>query len=144
MINVPNNNINIELLEYQANIKGIFDIKSIGSIIKTCHKEAISKYRNKSISNKFATCLYELIANAVEHGNENSNNKYVHINIAFLSNKITLRVEDEGQGFSWENYNYNFEESYEYRGRGLKIVKYYCDDLKFNHKGNIAYACIFI
>ncbi|MBV7273380.1 ATP-binding protein [Clostridium sp. PL3] len=142
-MNVLNKGLDIELLNYEIRIKGIVDIKSIGSIIKICHVEVKAKYESKSVSNKFSTCLYELVANAVEHGNKNGIAKSVRINIDFSKDKITFRVEDEGKGFDWKSYNYNFEESDEYRGRGLKIVKYYCNELTFNDRGNIISACIY-
>ena len=45
------------------------------------------------------TALREAVANAIRHGNRQQPDKSVHIEYRVNGSKVTIRIEDEGEGF---------------------------------------------
>lgn len=89
--------------------------------------------------------LNELILNAVKHGNNENEMKFVRIK-AFVTNKdkALIIISDDGHGYDFrnvlerrtENNNiYDIGSAME-TGRGILIVSSLCDVIKFNKKGN--------
>ena len=54
---------------------------------------------NDDLAYKVVLLLTEAVTNAIEHGNKNDATKAVHIVLKVHDTKITIEVEDEGQGF---------------------------------------------
>ncbi len=48
------------------------------------------------------TALREAVANAVRHGNDQDPNRVVRVAYSINSSTVTIRVEDEGEGFNPE------------------------------------------
>ncbi len=111
------------------------------------------------------TGLYEIIINAIEHGNlditfeEKSQaleqEKYndlleerynspeykdrkVIIEYVMDDEKLCFTIRDEGSGFDWESVTYedDMESLSRPHGRGILMTRFYFDEVKFNEKGN--------
>lgn len=89
--------------------------------------------------------LNELLINAIMHGNRESESKSVKINADITNENILyIIIEDEGCGYDYSKLcseqasppcDTGHEDVCEC-GRGLKIVKCLCDQVKVNSKGN--------
>ncbi len=88
-------------------------------------------------------CLEELVRNAVEHGNHSDPTKLVGIAARIEADRVIVKIKDEGQGFSpppsrdWRDRTWD-DAILSERGRGLIIVRHYCEELRFNREGNEA------
>lgn len=83
-------------------------------------------------------CIDELLNNALIHGSDLDETKKIFVKIVFDHEKLTLSVEDEGDGFDYKNLLTGFAENSQTlpTKRGLFIVNYLMDELSFNEKGN--------
>jgi len=90
--------------------------------------------------------LYELLVNAVEHGNKFDANKKVYVCLVLTNDYAFATVEDEGEGFNWkEKMAANTQDiitSEEERGRGVIMARMLCDRLFYNEKGNKAFLIL--
>ena len=90
--------------------------------------------------------LYELIVNAMEHGNNFDSDKKVYIHVELTNDYVLAMVEDEGEGFNWkektDNKTHNIINSGEERGRGILMASSLCDGLFYNEKGNKAFLIL--
>lgn len=90
---------------------------------------------------EFRLILNELIANGTVHGNRNHCDKTIKAQIEAIDLiTIGITIEDEGSGFDYHGF---FKQSYpcdsnlySERGRGLKLIKSFCDNIRFNQSGN--------
>ena len=79
----------------------------------------------------------EALTNAVMHGHNNNPEKYITYSFSALTDRVHIRIEDEGAGFNWRDKmgaNLNVLGS---DGRGMAIMKIYAQDITFNEKGNV-------
>jgi len=85
------------------------------------------------------TCLNEAITNAIYHGNKQSAEKKVFVNLEIINNKrLVFTIADEGEGFDFTNIpdptdQKNLEKL---TGRGVYIMKRLADQCIYNSKGN--------
>ena len=58
--------------------------------------------------------------------------------------KLTIIVEDSGDGFEYDNNNFNFkpDENIAYSGRGIPLIYSLCDSLTYLDKGNKVKVCL--
>jgi len=90
---------------------------------------------------EFCLILNELIANGTIHGNKGLCTKSITAKIESVDNNvIRITIKDEGAGF---NYKEIFRaicqkkcDCYSERGRGLRLIKAFCDEISFNDIGN--------
>lgn len=111
------------------------------------------------------TGLYEIIINAIEHGNldisfeekskaleqDNYNdlleerfnnpdyqNRRVTIEYEMDEDKLSFTIRDEGSGFDWESVTFedDMESLSRPHGRGILMTRFYFDEVKFNDTGN--------
>ncbi|HHT65605.1 MAG TPA: ATP-binding protein [Clostridiales bacterium] len=95
---------------------------------------------------EFRLILNELIANGTVHGNKRLCNKSITARIEAVDKEtISITIQDEGSGFDYRSF---FEKAYpcdsnlySERGRGLKLIKAMCDNIRFNHNGNQIQIC---
>ncbi len=89
--------------------------------------------------------LNELLINAIMHGNRESEDKSVRIGAGIAdNNKLYITIEDEGCGYDYSKLCSEQaaqpcdtdSESVCECGRGLKIVKCLCDQVRVNSRGN--------
>jgi serine/threonine-protein kinase RsbW len=85
------------------------------------------------------TCLSEAVINGIVHGNRQSPEKKVYINLEVIEDKrLIFTISDEGEGFDFNNLpDPTAPENLEnLTGRGVFIIKKLADQCIFNSKGN--------
>ncbi len=88
--------------------------------------------------NKVYLCVSEAVINSIIHGNKKNKDKRVFIKVHHSGDKLKVKVEDEGDGFSLENVEdptvrKNIQKE---TGRGIHIIKALTEYIKYNKKGN--------
>lgn len=88
----------------------------------------------------FLNGLYELVANAIEHGNNSDPEKIVTVKIIATDDYLYAQVKDQGEGFNWrEKIDKPIElNGNQQRGRGIAMTRISCKHLYYNEKGNRA------
>jgi serine/threonine-protein kinase RsbW len=83
--------------------------------------------------------LTEAVSNAIIHGNKSDENKKVMVNTLSYADKISLRIEDEGQGFNPDNLPDPTapENLLTLGGRGVYLMRHLADDVSFHENGRI-------
>ena len=92
--------------------------------------------------------LAEAVDNAVRHGNHEQEDKYVDVRFLATREKLTIRIEDQGEGFDHEFYQERIAkgpEAYKREirksgrkgGLGLLVIKLCANELRFEGRGNI-------
>ena len=102
-------------------------IDTVVSIIRENAKLAIKDHELYLI-------VDEAISNAMEHGNLWNPNKNINIKIYKDDRTLTIKIKDEGKGFHPDKIEHD-SESIKPRGRGIHIIRHFCD-IKWNKKGN--------
>jgi len=87
---------------------------------------------------KILISLLEAVNNAIIHGNNSSPDKSVDISVSYKKPKLTIKIKDEGAGFSPDKVPdptkpENIEEA---NGRGVFIMSKLADEIKYSRKGN--------
>ena len=87
---------------------------------------------------KILVSLLEAVNNAIIHGNNSSPEKWVDISVSYKKPKLTIKVKDEGAGFSPEKVPdptqpENIEEA---NGRGVFIMSKLADEIKYSKRGS--------
>ena len=125
-----------------------------------------SKFSGVNRANELSVALYEIILNAMEHGNleityeekaeyldrgtyqdlimerrkdPRLSARKVRINYHMDDTGLHYTIQDQGPGFDWKKYYDKIEKrgvSTEAHGRGLALTLFYVDRIKFNEKGN--------
>ena len=108
--------------------------------LERLRKEAYGLISGQQKAEIFLSCLNELAANAMEHGNKLDPMKKVIVEIRITNRYISAIVEDRGDGFNWnKKINASLDlQGIKERGRGITMVKIFCDGLLYNEKGNRA------
>ncbi len=86
------------------------------------------------IINETTIAVSEAIANAIIHGNQNDPAKYVSVDVKINDKKLTVKVSDEGTGFSPATIPnpLNGENRMKTSGRGVYLMKATMDEVNFN------------
>lgn len=92
--------------------------------------------------------VHELAKNGIVHGNKDSEDKQVFVDLHLCEKYVQVEIEDEGEGFTpanvgdptnfarLQNQLDNNQVSQYTHGRGIWLVKNYMDELFYNEKGN--------
>ena len=80
----------------------------------------------------------EAATNAIKHGNKEDEQKKVTIQATLTGNELRIHVEDEGEGFDPAGLPDPLAEENLLKpsGRGVYLMKQYCDAVKYSDKGN--------
>ncbi|MFQ5709198.1 MAG: ATP-binding protein [bacterium] len=86
----------------------------------------------------FPLVLSEAVANAMIHGNKKNPEKKVMAQANINSDKVIVKIADEGEGFDFQNLPdptkpENFRKC---QGRGLFLIRSFMDDVRFNSSGS--------
>ena len=84
--------------------------------------------------NRVLLCVSEAVINSIEHGNKNNENKNVSIEAFCSEEDFSVIVRDEGEGYDISNIdNPTLKQNLKKEsGRGIHIIKSYCDNMKVN------------
>lgn len=79
----------------------------------------------------------EAVSNAIKHGNEEDASKQVTVDLVVYSDRIVIKVEDEGHGFDREAVEDPRETSNLLRegGRGIFLIEEVADAVEYELKG---------
>ncbi|ASJ21198.1 ATP-binding protein [Brachyspira hampsonii] len=140
-------------------------LEDITPLIENLSAE-VKKYIPNNEIELFAAALYEVIMNAIEHGNLNilyetkkswlkknvyhkklkellktdkAKSTHVEITLQIEDDNIIISVKDQGLGFKpkQEAKKINNDGFARESGRGIMMIKSYFDEVKFNKKGNV-------
>lgn len=80
----------------------------------------------------------EALVNAIKHGNGSDPSKKVRIEYEIDSDKVRIRIEDEGPGFDPEDVPDPTDPEFLERpcGRGLMLMRHYMSHVVFSERGN--------
>ncbi|MFP4522321.1 MAG: SpoIIE family protein phosphatase [Fibrobacterota bacterium] len=95
------------------------------------------KYSNKDIR-QLKTVYFELLLNAVEHGNKKEPDKSAFMIYTINSEKVTLAILDEGEGFNSKEVlkHPRYGEALAAGGTGILLSERFLDKMEYNKKGN--------
>ena len=96
-----------------------------------------SGFDDKSIK-QFKICIFEMLTNALQHGNLGDESKNVIIFYKVTPFSATISVVDEGSGFDHKNVPDPLlpENRMKDHGRGIFLIRHYLDEVEYNEKGN--------
>lgn len=85
------------------------------------------------LRHKIRLCFQEALTNAVVHGNQYDEGKYVHISIDHIDDRLIFKIKDEGKGFEIKQIECPLQEEniIQPRGRGIFLIKEYADKLDY-------------
>ncbi|MCD6272661.1 MAG: ATP-binding protein [Deltaproteobacteria bacterium] len=78
----------------------------------------------------------EALINAAVHGSELNPDKTVKLELRVEPDGLVIAVEDQGPGFDWQGRLKKERPGRDVSGRGLYIMKTYCDEILYNEAGN--------
>lgn len=80
--------------------------------------------------------MREALNNSVQRGCLLDETMKVKYSLTLEETSLIMKVEDEGDGFDWRTCMDVRQPTESERGRGLRIMKEYSDELSYNDKGN--------
>ena len=120
-----------------------FSIPSDTSRSAEIQDEIIAKLTERNFSDRdlFAVrlALEEGIVNAIKHGNDYSADKQVHISYRISADVFSIRIEDEGDGFSPEDVpDPTLDENLDRpSGRGVMLMKSFMNTVEYKNNGTV-------
>ena len=101
---------------------------------------------NQDLVTDIAISVTEVVTNAVNHGNQNDPQKKVTVTLKVDKTQVTVRIEDQGNGFDPEHLANPLAEENLLKdaGRGIFIVKSLMDEVKFEVKPDSGTAVVLI
>jgi serine/threonine-protein kinase RsbW len=81
---------------------------------------------------ELGTSVIEACTNAMEHGNRLDESTPIEVIFELDDHKVTVTVLDHGPGFDFGTWKPS-EELMRQRGRGILIMKEFCDILEYGH-----------
>ena len=113
--------------------------KYLSKVDKLSAKVARYAKLDESSRDDLGIVATELVNNAIHHGNKNNPNKMVHIQFFVNSDRIELRIKDEGDGFDPDALKDPLapENLMSESGRGIFLIRNLMDrlDFKFTAEG---------
>jgi serine/threonine-protein kinase RsbW len=84
--------------------------------------------------------ITESVNNAMKHGNKLDKTKNVILSATCDENALTIRVEDQGEGFDYDNLPDPTapENIDKVGGRGVFLMKHLSDEVRFEDKGRVS------
>ncbi|HSZ72791.1 MAG TPA: ATP-binding protein [Cytophagaceae bacterium] len=84
--------------------------------------------------------ITESVNNAIKHGNKCDKTKSVILSATCDENALTIRVEDQGDGFDYDNLPDPTapENLDKVGGRGVFLMKHLSDEVRFEDKGRVS------
>jgi len=112
------------------------DTSNIYSVFEWAEKELFVYIKEKNIIDNLKLCIQEAVVNSIVHGNKNNKEKSTTISYKITECKLFLKVEDEGDGIpeilrGKEFIDQSAENIFEESGRGLMLIKYFCQNVKY-------------
>lgn len=86
---------------------------------------------------RLGLAIREAVANGVQHGNQEKPEKRVAVSFVLEAEAISIRIEDEGEGFDLASLPDPLapENLFKPRGRGILLMNSFMDDVSFEFDG---------
>lgn len=124
--------------EDEPNIMLVYALKDIEKVCSLVLKELDRcGYSDKTIK-QFKICIFEMLTNAILHGNKGDASKKVVIFYKITQISASMSVIDQGDGFDYNSIPdpLSPENRIKDHGRGVFLMRHYFDEIHFNSKGN--------
>ena len=82
------------------------------------------------------SALYEVLANAIVHGNKEDERKKVSVVYSFYGDEFEVKIIDEGDGFDIHSRQSFPDDILSGEGRGILFIESFADRVFFNEKSN--------
>ena len=130
MVSVENNTgQNSTKLSFSAALDNIDDA------VTEIEKFLIQK-KLEDISFEVILVSREALNNAAVHGAKLNSDKTVKLELRIEPAGLVIEIEDQSPGFDWQGRLKKELPGRETSGRGLYIMKTYCDEILYNEAGN--------
>ena len=110
------------------------ELKNVEHLVK----KIFDQYQLDTTSfSKIHICITEAITNAIVHGNEHNQNKFVTVSTKYQNKHLYIQITDEGQGFDpCKIPDPTLPENiYKSGGRGVFIIHELSDYVSFKNDG---------
>jgi serine phosphatase RsbU (regulator of sigma subunit)/anti-sigma regulatory factor (Ser/Thr protein kinase) len=116
-------------------VYGFNDIERVCSVI--LREMDKNGFADKKIK-QFKICIFEMLTNAIMHGNNGDTSKRVTVFYSVNTFSSTISVIDEGEGFDYNNLPdpLSPENIMKDHGRGVFLIRNYLDYVEYNQRGN--------
>jgi len=87
---------------------------------------------------RLGLAIREAVANGVQHGNKEKPEKRVTVSFVLEKEEISIRIQDEGEGFDLEGLPDPLapENLFKPRGRGILLMNSFMDEVDFEFSGD--------
>ncbi|MFO7940173.1 MAG: ATP-binding protein [Bacteroidales bacterium] len=113
-------------------------IESINLVEKLVDEISEESAINSEVYGKILIATVEAVNNSIVHGNKEDDSKRIDITFNVSEEKVSIFVEDEGDGFDFDavpdpTKPENIENIH---GRGVYLMQHLADEVEFHGKGN--------
>lgn len=115
------------------------DIENINLVEKFVEDIALELSIKDDLYGNVLVSVTEAVNNAIIHGNNLDNDKFISLECDINSNILCFRIKDQGNGFDYEHIpDPTLPENIEKpNGRGVFLIKHLSDELNFNENGSL-------
>ena len=142
----------------------VFNVRAYANLVSNYLYNA--NYVNNEVRERLHLALFELLMNAIEHGNcgisyeekteylahhgdilplirEKANlpenrRRRVHFSYKITPERSYYVIRDEGSGFDWRSQQDQGSVNLEMHGHGIRMASHYIENLRYNEEGNEA------
>jgi serine/threonine-protein kinase RsbW len=107
-------------------------LESVDEAEASIMEAAVAAGFDEDEQHRIGMALRECMVNAVVHGNRYNRNKKVHVSVLRSSERFTIRITDQGEGFEVQEVPDPLDETnlLRHSGRGLFLMGAFMDDVK--------------
>lgn len=110
------------MIVFDQKIKSTFEL--VAATVDQITALLQEKYQlDKAVIFRISFMLREIINNAVEHGNQFDEEKFIHIIVEVDENNMNFKVQDEGNGFTLQILEQVPDHYLRVRNRGIFLIK---------------------
>jgi serine/threonine-protein kinase RsbW len=108
---------------------------AVGYLVDRCRAYSFEGHR---LELNFRVSITEALANAVLYGNDNDPDRTVLVEVTLDTERVIIRVSDEGEGFDPSTVPdpTRPENLHRSGGRGLFLIRSLMDEMQYNDRGN--------
>lgn len=102
--------------------------------ISGCIEEVLEKLAHQQREMDIKLCLYELLSNAIIHGNCSCETKKVYLEVDWYDEGLSFSVRDEGRGY--KDCQIALRLDLDEHGRGLYLISQLADEFFYDELSN--------